>query len=190
MAMGSQWLNYIPQSDSGRIEHLSRSLESAVRDINAIWTRIGPETKAVPPIGDSGGASTNGYAVGTLDGPIGRSDTGIGFTVTDGDSSCTLVGDYKDQIPQYVEIPSGTKLSATKVGAVWTIDPPGWLYTLQGSLASGIAAHAVGAVTTDLGTITLAANNTETDAAIGWCMVTAKPNGSWVLSNFNPDCPA
>lgn len=179
---------FLPQSDEQQMRHLSRESEQARRDITNLQRQIDKSLGDVIP--SDSGASTNGYAVGTLDGPIGRSDTGIGFTVTDGDSSCTLVGDYKDQIPQYVEIPSGTKLSATKVGSVWTIDPPGWLYTLQGSLASGIAAHDVGAVTTDLGTITLAANNTETDAAIGWCMVTAKPNGSWVLSNFNPDCPA
>ena len=185
----SSYPYFTPQSDEQRMRHLARESEQARRDITNLQRRLFPELGDVIP-GDDGTNTTGEFAIGTLDVSIARGETGKAFTVLSGNPLAVLVGDYSDQIPQYIAIPSATKLTVCKVGDNWSIIPPGWIYTLQGSLASAIAAQSTGSVSTDYGTLTSVANNTETDATTGWCMVTAKPNGSWVLSNFNPDCPA
>jgi len=179
---------FTPQSDEQRVRHLARESEQARRDITNLQRRLNQDLGDVIPVGDDAATQT-GFAVGTMGASIARGETGKAFTVVYGDSDCTLVGDYNSQIPQYISLPSGTKLSAHKVDSVWVIDPPGDIYMLTGTCAA-IAASSSGSVSTSLGTLTSVSNGSASAALAGWCVAAAKRDGSWYLVNFNPDCPA
>ena len=181
---------FLPQSDEQQMRHLSRESEQARRDITNLQRQIDKSLGDVIP--SDSGASTNGFAIGTLAATMQRGQTGKAFTVAVGDTDCTLVGDYLSQIPTDVTLPSGgSKLySARKVGSVWCLEIPGYLYCLEGTCAA-IASGSTGTVTTAYGSLTSVQNNSDYDALAGWCLVTYKEaDSAWVLSNFNPDCPA
>ncbi len=181
----SQWRNYIPQSDSGRVENISRSLESAVRDINAIWTRLGPETKAVPPIGDGGGGGGGGAIAGTLTSTLSRGGTATlstGDTVTD-----------NTMIPGTIALPTGTYLVAVLDagdGTTYWAIVPGWCFRLRGTLPAGaISSGSTGtvALANSMGNITARnrkGESTPTGSKGCECQWSELDN-EWLISDWN-----
>lgn len=138
--------------------------------------------------GPQGDGGSSGFSIGTLAATMQRADTGKAFTTTAGDSACTSVGDYTSQLPGGITLSIGTTLAAHKVGANWSIWPPGYLFTLKGSCGT-ITAGGSGSVVTSYGTVT-AYNDSPYSTASGWCVIAwDEPNNRWMIVNFDPVCP-